>query len=599
MRVKVTKSKNAESFYVIKSVRLENGKTTSAVVEKLGTRESIQEMIGVDKDVEQWARNRAAELTEQEKEQKRTVKVEYSPAKRIDAGERRLYDGGYLFLQDILHSLGISSTCKSIEGRYRFEYDLESILTRLVYGRILDPSSKRSTCAFAQGLIEAPGFKEHQVYRSLEVLAKESEFIQSELYKNSQKAFGRKSGVLYYDCTNYFFEIEQEDELRRYGLSKEHRPTPIVQMGLFMDAEGIPLVFCIHPGNASEQITMTPLEQKIIDDFGISKFVTCTDAGLSSLANRRFNVQDSRQFITTQSVKKLKGHLQTWALDTKGWSARGRKGTFDLEQVIASYEGEDTKEAAKAALRNLTFYKSRMVREKDAKSENGYFEQQLIVTFSLKHRDYQQSIRAGQIERAIRAMGSDGSRMERKGANDFRRLCKKTSVTEDGEIAESDVWSIDEARIAKEARFDGFYALCTSFENEDIEMLLKVNARRWEIEECFRIMKTEFKARPVYLSREDRIRAHFLTCFIALLVYRLLEKQLKSEFTCEQIIDTLRDMKFEKVRNEGYRPMYAPNEITNALHDSFGFRTDYEILSTASMRKIIRQTKKMKNSTTK
>lgn len=592
MRVKITKSKNAESFYVIKSVRLENGKTTTAVVEKLGTRKSIQEMIGAGNDVEQWARNRAAELTEQEKKQKHTIKVEYSPVKRIASGERRLYDGGYLFLQDILYSLGISSACKNIKERYRFEYDLESVLTRLIYGRILDPSSKRSTCAFAQGLIEAPDFKEHQVYRALEVLAQESEFIQSEFYKNSKKAFGRKTGVLYYDCTNYFFEIEQEDGLRRYGLSKEHRPTPIVQMGLFMDAEGIPLAFCIHPGNASEQITMTPLEQTIIDDFGVSKFVTCTDAGLSSLANRRFNAQDSRQFITTQSVKKLKGHLRTWALDAKDWSARGKKGTFDLEQVIAAYEGKDTKEAEKAALRNLTFYKSRMVKEKDAKSENGYFEQQLIVTFSLKHRDYQQSVRTGQIDRAIRAIGSDGSRMDRKGANDFRRLCKKTSVTKDGEVADVGVWSIDETQIAQEARFDGFYALCTSFENEDIETLLKVNARRWEIEECFRIMKTEFKARPVYLSREDRIRAHFLTCFIALLAYRLLEKQLKSEFTCEQIIKTLRDMKFEKVRNEGYRPMYAPNKITDALHDSFGFHTDYEILSTASMRQIIRQTKK-------
>lgn len=599
MRVKITKSKNAESFYIIKSIRLKNGKTTTAVVEKLGTRRAIQERIGEGEDVEAWARNRAAELTAREKEQSRTIKVEYSPVKQIELDERRMYDGGYLFLQDILSKLGLSSICKTIRDNNRFTYDLESILSRLIYGRILEPASKRSTVKFAQSLIEAPHFEEHQVYRALSVLARESEFIQAELYKNSKAAFGRKSGVLYYDCTNYFFEIEQEDDLRKYGMSKEHRSNPLVQMGLFMDAEGMPLAFCIHPGNTSEQVTMTPLEKTIIDDFGISKFVTCTDAGLSSLANRRFNTQGPRQFITTQSIRKLKKHLQTWALDPVGWSARGKRGTFNLDEVIATYASDATDEATKGALSNLMFYKSRMVKEEDKESESGYFEQQLVVTFSLKHRDYQRAIRTNQIERAMQAIARDTSRMDRKGTSDFRRLCKKTSVTVDGEVASRDVWSIDEVQIAKEEKFDGFYALCTSFEDGDIETLLTVNARRWEIEECFRIMKTEFKARPVYLSREDRIRAHFLTCFIALLVYRLLEKKLKSKFTCEEIIKALRDMKFEHIKYEGYRPMYMRTKITDATHDAFGFRTDFEIVTESGMKKIIKQTKATGKSTTK
>lgn len=593
MQLTISRSKNSESFYITKSFRdPKTRKTTSKVVEKLGTRAQLQEKLGARADVEAWARARAAELTLAEKQGARRVMVPYDPTSRIEPNARHVFGGGYLFLQAVCASLGLEGICERISARAGFDYDLHSILTRLVYGRILEPASKRATCAFAENLIEPPDFEAHQVYRALEVLARESDFIQAELYKNSKAAAGRKTGILYYDCTNYFFEIECEDDFRRYGMSKEHRPNPIVGMGLFMDAEGMPLAFCMNPGNESEQPTMCPLEQKIIDDFAVSKFVACTDAGLSSLANRRFNAQGERQFITTQSVKKLKGHLKTWVLDTSGWSARGMGGTFDLASVAKAYDGEDADEKTRALLASKTFYKSRRIKEKDGESEGGFFEQELIITFSFKHRDYQRRIRDAQIERAAKAIEHDPSRMERKGSNDFRRLCRKTSITAEGEVAAEDVWSIDADKVAAEARYDGFYALATSLADDDVESILAVNARRWEIEECFRIMKTEFKARPVYLSREDRIRAHFLTCFIALLVYRIAEKKLKGEYTCEQIVDTLRGMDFERVRGEGYRPLYMRTDITDALHDAFGFHTDYEILTDATMKKIIKQTKK-------
>lgn len=591
MKLTVSKSKNSESFYITKSFRdPKTGRSTAKVVEKLGTRAELEEKLGHNVDVVEWGRARARELTAAEKEASRLVTRSYSPTKRIEPGCRKLYSAGYLFLQAACAEAGLDGICKDIAGRHNFTFDLSQILTRLVYGRVLEPSSKRATCSFANTLIEQPGFDAHQIYRALEVLAQENDFIQAELYKNTAKTMRRKTGILYYDCTNYFFEIEQEDDFRRYGPSKEHRPNPIVQMGLFMDADGMPLAFNLFAGNESEQTSMTPLEEKIAQDFNLSKFVTCTDAGLSSLANRRFNTQGERRFITTQSIKKLKSHLKTWALDPSGWSAKGVSGVFDLSKIVETYDtGEDPK--AISALANRTFYKRRRIKEKDPQSEGGFFEQELIVTFSLKHRDYQRRIRNAQIDRALKAMEGDSSRMMRKGANDFRRLCKMTSVTTEGELADENVWTLNEQAVAEEERYDGFYGLCTSLEDDDVEGILAVNARRWEIEECFRIMKTEFKARPVYLSKQERIRAHFLTCFIALLVFRIVEKKLNADYTCEQIIDTLRSMQMEQIRGEGWAPVYERTEITDALHDAFGFRTDYEIVTNASMKKIIRQTK--------
>lgn len=591
MKLHITKSKNAESFYIAKSYRDKStGKTTSKIVEKLGTREELEGKLGAGVDVVAWGKQRALELTQKEKENTRKILVSYNPCAIIEMGIRTCYNGGYLFLQDIYHKLGIHKMCREISERYNFDYDLHSILSRLVYGRVIHPASKIATVDFADTLIEKRNFDLHQVYRSLDVLYRESEFIQAELYKNSKKLIGRKDKILYYDCTNFFFEIEQEDELRRYGKSKEHRPNPIVQMGLFMDAEGIPLAFTINPGSTNEQKTLVPLEQTIIEDFKLSKFIVCTDAGLSSAANRIFNSQKERQFITTQSVKQLKAHLKKWALDKQGWKISGSDKAFDLDEIDALLSSDETTEERKRAITERTFYKSRLIKEKVA-GQDEPLEQRLIVTFSFKYRSYQQSVRQGQIDRALRAIETDPKALEKRNQNDYRRFVAKTAITDAGEIAEKTIYKIDEDVIAKEACYDGYYALATSLDGEDIESILKVNANRWQIEECFRIMKSEFEARPAYLTRQERICAHFLTCFIALLVYRILEKKLEGEYTCSQIIDTLKHMDFEEVSGEGYRPLYVRTSLTDSLHEKFGFRTDYEILPDKTMKKIIRTTK--------
>jgi len=591
MRLQVSKSKNAESFYIIKSFRdKESRKATSKVVEKLGTRKELEEKLGTDVDLVLWGRERARELTRKEKEQSRKVLVSYSPTKQLESGVRTVYNGGYLFLQHIYHELGLDKICKEIQSRYEFEFNLDSILSRLIYGRILFPASKRATLELSKTLIEKPDFETHQIYRGLEVLCKENDSIQASLYKNSKEVTERKTKILYFDCTNFYFEIAEEDDTRKFGRSKQHQPRPLVQMGLFMDAEGMPLAFCMEDGSKNEQLTMKPLEKKILKDFGLSTFCVVTDAGLSSLANRKLNTTKTRKFITTQSVKKLKGHLRKWALDSSGWQLEGVEGVFDLSEIDEQLHSDSVDKTLARNIRDRTFYKTRMMKEKDPATKK-YFEQRIIVTFSFKHRNYQRKIRQGQIERALKAITNGSSKLDKKNQNDYRRLIKKTTITPEGEVAKKTVFTIDEETIAKEETTDGFYALCTSLEDCDVSGILKVSARRWEIEESFRIMKQELKARPVHLSRKQRIQAHFLTCFIALLVFRITEKKLGLNYTCPQIIDTLKSMDFEEVRGEGYRPLYTRTEVTDALHDAFGFRTDFEIVPGKEMKRIIKQTK--------
>ena len=570
LRLMISKSKNSQSLYVIEST-YENKKHSSKIVEKLGTYEELLEKLG-GRDPIEWAKEYIEELNQKEKENNRKIMVSYSPNQLIPTQTQRSYNGGYLFLQKIYHELGLHQITKEISKRHRFTFDLDSILSRLLYARILYPSSKLATYEHARKFLEPAHFDLQHIYRALEVLAQETDFIQAELYANSLKIAKRNDRVLFYDCTNYFFEIEQEEGLKQYGYSKEHRPNPIVQMGLFMDGDGIPLAFGINKGNTNEQTTLIPLEEKILRDFDHSRFIVCTDAGLASHQNRLFNDKAGRAFITTQSIKMLKKHLKEWALDPTGWLLPESNKLYDLREVDEDLFNENT------------FYKERWIKE------NG-LEQKLIVTFSFKYRNYQRTIRSAQIQRAQKIVDTNPGKLKKAGPNDYKRFIKKTSCTPDGEVADRDRFSVDEDVIGAEEMYDGFYGVCTKLEDEAAE-IIKINKRRWKIEECFRIMKSEFKARPVYLSRDDRIKAHFTTCFISLILYRFLEKKLSASFTCSEITTALREMNFLEIDKEGYVPTYTRTDFTDALHESFGFRTDYQIVKTSEMKKIFNLTKK-------
>lgn len=588
MKLNIVKSKNCTILYAARSYRGESGKSTSKVVKRLGTVEELREKLNGEDPIE-WAKAQVAEMTALEKEENKHVIIDCNPKALIAKGEQRCHNGGYLFLQKIYYELGLDYICKKIEQKHRNKYDLNEILSTLVYARILYPGSKKSSFEDAKKFLEQPNVELHQVYRGLSLLASEFDGIQADVYKRSLKLGKRDTGVIYYDLTNYFFEWEEEGGLVQYGHCKEGRPLPIVQMGLFMDHDGIPLSMCIDPGNRAESTTLKPMEDKLRDKFGLSKLVVCTDGGLSTYENRKRDDIGERAFVTVQSLKKLPEYLQEWSLETSGWR---RVGIDKDGKEILSEEEYNLAEMDPEKCYDWLFCRERAVilGEKDKQ-----LEQRMIVTFSFKYQGYLRTVRERQIARAQALVDKgDASVLKRKSPNDAKRYIEVNYSTKDGELATRHSTTLNREMIAQEERFDGFYAICTDLE-DPAQDIIKLNSGRWQIENAFRIMKTDFKARPVYLKRDERIKAHFLTCFLALLLYKYLEKKVNrggKHFTTEEIVDTLRSMDFLSISGEGYIPTYTRTDLTNNLHGSAGFRTDTQIVTKQRMRSIIAQTKK-------
>ena len=574
MRVTTSKSKNSESFYITQSYTSAQGKSTSKTVRKLGTLAELSKRLNTDREgVMAWANEQARLETMKYKSEKEDaiVMVPFHSNKLMDCHKQKLFTGGYLFLQSVYYGLKMDSICRKIKSRYKFEYDLNAILSDLIYTRVLEPSSKRSSFQAAKQFLEPPTYELHDVYRALSILAEEMDFIQAEVYKNSFFLGNRNDRILYYDCTNYYFEIEQEDGDKKYGKSKEHRPNPIIQMGLFTDGDGLPLAFSLFPGNQNEQKSLKPLETKILQQFGCEKFIYYSDAGLASEDNRVLNHMGQRAFIVTQSIKKLPAEDRAWALDKRGFKRLSDDVSVDITELP-----EDDKDHL--------YYKDEPFTTKK-------LHQRLIITYSPKYAAYQKATRAEQIARAEKMVANGSLKRQRKNPNDPARFVNKIAATEEGEKAKIHYY-LDLDKIAEEEMYDGLYAVCTDLLDDDVADILKVSEGRWQIEDCFRTMKTDFEARPVYLNRQDRIKAHFLTCFLALLHFRLLKRSLKGAYTTEQLIQTLRNIKFAYVEEQGFMPVYERNEITDNLHEACGFRSDYEFITKRKMKGIQKKSKR-------
>lgn len=572
MRLNIRKLNNYSYYSIIKDYTNMNGKRTTKIFEKLGNQEQVEKRFGKTDTINK-IKEYIDELNNENKEE--LLKREYNPNKRIAPGIKRQFNVGYLFLQKLYNQLKINEICKSIQDKYQFHFDLNEILSYLVYARIIYPSSKLETFKQCQNFIQQPKFKLHDEYRALSYIAENMDYIQEQLFNNSKNVIKRNSKVIYYDCTNYFFEIDEEDDLRKYGISKKHKPNPIVGMGLFMDGDGLPLSCNIYPGNMNEQKTLIPEETKIVDNFKLddSKIILCTDAGLASDEIKKYNIKDNRGFVITQSLKKLKEEDKNKVFDKSEWRIpNDLKNTYNLEDI-------ENNDSLKEKYYDTLFYKIIQTETKSVK-------QDLIVTFCFRYFDYNRNIRNNQIERAKKSIESNQVTRKGKNQNDYRRFIESTNSTKTGEIAENTSYSINQEIIDEEEKYDGYYALTTNLVG-DINEIFRIVKGRWEIEESFRIMKSDFLARPVNLSREDRIKVHFMTCFISLFIYRLLEKKLDYKYTTPQILDTLRNMTVLEQKGLGFEPEYERTTLTDDLHEIFKFNTDLEIVSYKKMKKIL------------
>lgn len=570
-KLTITRSKNAKCFYIQTTYRKRDGKLSSKTVKRLGNETFIKENYGVD-DAEEWARGELERMRQAAREEKQGLIMELHPDKLTDNSER-IYNGGDIFIEKITTLLGLRKICDKIGEQYKFKFDLGDYLTRMVTSRILHPGSKFSDFMAGARYIENKELKLENFYRSLDVLANEMDTMQGMIYHHTLETIGRKTGVIYYDCTNVFFEIETDDDFRKYGHSKENRPNPIVQIGLFMDTDGLPLAVCVWSGNTSEQKTLQPLEEVLADKFGLSKFVVCTDGGLGSRENRKFNVTEDRNFITVQSLKKLSAHYQDWAISPDGWRLRPRlendahtrcREVYNLDEINLDEYVEDT------------FYK-------ECLTDESAYDEHLIVTYSRKYDLYQKNLRAQQIERAIKKINRKEIRRP-KSPNDCRRFLKDTYFDENGEPLEVITSAIlDQDQIDSEARFDGFNALATSLEDDPCS-IIRVNSWRWEIEECFRVEKSDLDMRPVYVRNPQRITAHFFICFIALLALKIMQKQISDHYPIGQIRKTLSEMNLVKLEAVGYIPAFNNTPLTEAIQDYAKIRINRQINTPKQLR---------------
>ena len=589
MRLSVTHTKNNTYFYMIKSFR-NNGKNTTKIIECLGNLEEVTKKANGEDPVI-WAKNYVKQRTNEESENNCTYFEKLVEGEDLDSNQK-IYNIGHIFIRKIFEELELNQLCKKIKKKYKIEYELSDILEDLICTRIMYPSSKFSSYEDSKKFLRQPKYKLYDVYRALDVISKEKETIEKWCYEKSLSIIKeRNTKVLYYDCTNYFFEIEMEDNddlknkkqgLRKYGKSKENRPLPIAQMGLFIDGTGYPLAFNINSGNTNEQTTLRPLEKQIMEDFKLSKFLVCTDAGLGSFCNRDFNTKGDRIYIVTQSLKQLPSEYQTDALSLLGWHILGSNNSINISK-INKYDPKN---------KNIYYKEVLMKRTKnDAKTKKKItLNERMIVTFSPKYAAYQKNIRDAQILRAKEIIEKCPEQFSKLPQNNAKRFIKKENITDDGECAEKYKLYYKENLEKYEAQFDGLYALCVPEKTEgNIEEILQISKGRWEIEESFRIMKSEFKARPVYLHLDERIKAHFTICYLSLLVYRILEKEkLQDKYTTEEIISTLKDMLSNKVDGLGFKQLYKKSEISTDLNSTYDYNLDQKFISLKSLKKFIK-----------
>ncbi len=509
-----------------------------------------------------------------------------------DASSSTWVNIGYFFLQYIMKDLRLKQFFREKNGGRRLTFDCYTISRFLTYARILDPSSKLAAWNRLDSYYEQPDFDYQHILRFMDLLEENYDDYLAWLYRNSASIVERNTSVLYYDCTNFYCECEQPDEdvvdevtgevisgLRKFGVSKEHRPNPIVEMGLFMDSRGIPITMCLHPGNTSEQITAVPLEKEVLKMLDHSKFIYCADAGLGSYNIRKFNSMGGRAFIVTQSIKKLSDTLKEAVFNDYDY----RLLSDDTPVRTSDMKGFDRYDKKNLGLYNdcaykiinadkavdLGLYEEKILKNGRVKrvKATGQLKQRVIITFSRKMMEYQRAVRNRQVERAKRLLDLKDPEEIKKGPNDVKRFMKRISITKSGEKADI-AYVLDEAKIAKEEKYDGYYAVATNL-LDPAKDILAVSQKRYQIEECFRIMKTNFSGRPINHRLPNRIKAHFMICYTALLVYRLLEAKLddqQTHVTTENLITTLKNMNVTNVHDVEYMALYNGSKSLEALN---------------------------------
>lgn len=599
-------NKNAKDpiYYVQVGIR-QGKKTTTKNIARIGKH---SELLRDHSDPLAYAREYVRKLNEQKEMVDITLYLNFAHKllpSDDDVSRSLVFNTGYLVLDRIYRDLNIRTVLEKMMSETRATFDLNQIVRFLVFDRILDPGSKLHTVCHLDSYYERPRFDYQHVLRGMDVLSENFDNYICHLYEASSKIIKRDTTVCYYDCTNYYSEIETADEdtvdeytgeiiegFRKYGLSKDHKPNPLVQMGLFMDSDGIPMSMCLTKGNEAETNTVLPLEKKLVRIIKNSDFIYCADAGLGSYDIRKFNAMGGRRFIVTQSLKKLPDTLKEAVFNDSHYRllSNGREisietmKSFDPASNLSLYQDRAYKveDASKEFV--MDFPEERIIRgkKKTAKAK-ATLGQRIIITFSRKSYEYQRKIRAGQIERAKKLLKTSDPEAIKKGANDVRRFIRRKASTKESYI-------LDEEKIREEEKYDGYYIIATNVYDKSVQEILDISSKRYRIEECFRITKNDFVSRPYYHRLKERIIAHFMLCYTALLIYRLLEVQLDrngTHFTTRQIIETLKNMNVTDFDGFIYKSLYTDSRTLQAIMKIYPLKLDHQYYLKTTLDKLI------------
>lgn len=598
------------TYYIQQGFR--NGKkTTTKNIKRLGKHSEL--LLITDNPLE-YAKNEVKKMNEEYRSGRSEFIVTMDFNERIPSTDSPCSNStslniGYLYLKNIYAKLNLSDFFKSVSSDRKITYDCNKICQFLTYARILDPASKYGTYDKLDTYYEKPQVEYQHMIRFLDILDRNSDKYLKHLFDNSENIVKRDTSVMYYDCTNYFFETEKPDEeivdevtgeiilgLRQFGISKENKTSPIVEMGLIMDSRGIPISMCIHPGNTNEQLTAVPLEKEVIKMTGNKKFIYCADAGLGSYNIRKFNDMGGRAYIVTQSVKKLGQEIKDIVFNDSNYRLLSNDDAITLKEMRTfnkkdannlslyndfAYKVIPANTAMDTGLYEEKVYKNGRTKKVKAK---GTLHQYIIVTFSRKMMEYQRTIRERQLERAKKLLRLKDPEKIKKGPNDIRRFLKNTS-------SDTANYVLDMDKIHEEEKYDGFYAVATNLD-DSAKDILAVAQNRYKIEDCFRIMKTNFDARPVFLRKPERIRAHFLICYTALLIYRLMECKLDDNLThvtTSNLIKTLRNMNVVNMDDMYYKSIYSGSQALDALERCFELQLNRKYYRPSDLNKIVKK----------
>jgi transposase len=594
------KSKNP-TYFIQQGVR--NGKKTTTInIKRIGRH---MELLSITDNPLEYAMQQVEKFNKDYKEGKIDLSIKFDFEEKLTAtddiaSKSALLNIGYFILQHIYNDLKLGSFFVDVEKNTKATFDCNTINRFLTFARILNPASKLDTFEKLDTYYEQPTFDYQHILRFMDILERNYDEYLEHLFENSGNIVKRNTSVCYFDCTNYYFEIEQEDDeyvdeatgevlkgLRKYGPSKDHKPNPLVQMGLFMDADGIPLSMCINPGSDNEQMCVIPLEKKIVSMFRGKKFIYCADAGVGSLDIRKYNSMGGRAFIVTQSIKKLSVQLQSAVFNDYDYRRLSNDAPTTIEYMKefdrfdkdnrVLYDDKVYKVINAGRALDLGLYEEITLKNGNKKrvKSKAFLPQSIIITFSRKMMEYQRYIRNAQIERAKKILALKNVEDVKKGNNDVKRFIKRTSVGQNGEKA-ADHYAIDQEVIDKEEMYDGYYAVATNL-NDDVKVILDISDNRYKIEDCFRILKTNFGARPAFHRNRNRIVAHFMICYTALLIYRLLENKLErygTHFTTDNIIETLQNMNVLNIKDSLYAATYKASKVCTSLNGLFNLGLD-------------------------